>query len=208
MLDPALRPVKDRLLTPLAEALAPRAHPNTLSLLGFVVGLGCAALLARGATLPALALWAVNRLLDGLDGAVARARHAPTDLGGYLDLLLDFVLYALLPLAAAAGVELPSTADRAALAWLVAALLGTFYVNAASWMYLAAVLEKRSAGAAARSELTSITMPTGLVEGTETIIFYSLFMLFPGALGPLMIIMLAGVWLTIAQRVAWALRHL
>jgi phosphatidylglycerophosphate synthase len=201
--DPVLRPVKDRVLFPLARAVDRRVHPNVLTMVGFFVGLGCASLLAVGAYGPAFALWLANRVVDGLDGAVARVQRRQTDLGGYLDLLLDFVLYGVIPIALVAGVAAP-----AALLLPLAALLGSFYVNAASWMYLAAVLEKRAAGAAARAEQTSVTMPTALVEGTETIVFYSLFMLFPSALAPLFGLMAALVWVGVFQRLFWAVRHL
>src|SRR6266545_1820904 len=180
MLDPVLRPVKDRVLWPLARTVDRRVHPNVLTMVGFFVGLGCAALLAVGAYAPAFGLWLANRVVDGLDGAVARAQRRQTDLGGYLDLLLDFILYGVIPIALVAG-----RLEPAPLLLPLAALLGSFYVNAASWMYLAAVLEKRAAGAVARGEQTTVTMPTALVEGTETIVFYSLFMLFPNALAPL-----------------------
>lgn len=46
-------------------------------------------------------------------------------------------------------------------------------------MYLSALLEKRGAGARASGEPTSVTMPRGLVGGTETVLFYSAFLLFP-----------------------------
>ncbi len=51
-------------------------------------------------------------------------------------------------------------------------------------------------------------MPTALVEGTETIVFYSLFMLFPGALAPLFGLMAALVWVSVFQRLFWAVRNL
>lgn len=55
--------------------------------------------------------------------------------------------------------------------------------QSASWMYLAAILEKRPDQA--RTALTTITMPAGLIGGTKTIMFYGLFILWPGYLGPL-----------------------
>jgi len=204
MLDPALRHVKDRLLHPVARALGPRVHPHLVSLAGFGVGIGCALMLLWGEYAAGLLLWFLNRVLDGLDGALARAQRRQSDFGGYLDLLLDFALYALIPVCLALGAPGPPAALLPALG----ALLGSFYVNAASWLYLAAVLEKRALGAASRGEATSVTMPTGLIEGTETILFFSLFILLPGALAPLFAAMAVLVLLTAAQRLAWAARHL
>ena len=93
MLDPLLRPLLSRLLDPPARLLAGLGVPATaLTLVGLVAGLG---------VLPALATyhydWALicllaNRLLDGLDGAVAR-QGTPSDYGAYLDIVADMIFY-------------------------------------------------------------------------------------------------------------------
>ncbi len=172
---------------------------------GFLVGMGAALFAARAALGLALACWIGNRLLDGLDGTLARARQGQSDLGGYADLLLDFVVYAAIPVGFVLGAPL---AQRDTLALAALALVGTFYVNAASWMYLSALLERRGSGARARGELTSVTMPGGLVGGTETVVFYTLFFLSPGHLVELFLSMAALVAVTIVQRFVWATRHL
>lgn len=204
MFDAALRPWKDRLLDPVARAMGPRVSPNAVSLAGFAVGLAAVALLLLGSRAGALPLWLLSRAIDGLDGALARVHGRQTDFGGYLDVLLDFVLYALVPLALVLG--LPVVRARELLA--LSALLASFYVNAASWMYLAAVLEKRARGAADRGERTTVTMPGGIVEGAETILLYTLFLLFPAAIAPLFLAMAGLVLVTVAQRLAWAARSL
>jgi phosphatidylglycerophosphate synthase len=221
LLDAVLRPVKDRALAPVAQVVGWSLHPNTLSLLGFAAGLGCAATLAFGpsgtSSVPtravALALWLLGRVIDGLDGAVARRQGRASDVGGYLDIMLDFVVYALVPIAAVYGglsdsVGLNGGSEERTLWLCLALLLGTFYVNGASWMYLAALLEKRSAGATVRGEQTSVAMPTGLIEGSETILLYTLYILFPGALTLLFALTAVFVWITIAQRAIWASRAL
>jgi hypothetical protein len=136
-----------------------------------------------------------------------------------VDILADFVIYAGFPVALVVGA--PSTGGYLSLAFLLAC----FYLNTASWMYLAAILEKRKYGAIARacpapreapgtgepsrrSELTTITMPAGLIGGTETIIFYSLFLLWPAYLVPLYSLMAGMVLITIGQRLLWASRYL
>lgn len=171
MFDSTLRPLKDRLSAPLADAVGKRLAPDTVSLLALIAGLGCAASLGLGYRWLALALWLLNRLLDGLDGLIARSSGRTSDAGAYLDIMLDFTVYAALPLA--------MVWPEPALAYSVALLLGVFYINSASWMYLSALFEKRGAGATARGEATSVSMPRGLVEGSETIVFYTLLILFP-----------------------------
>lgn len=75
-------------------------------------------------------------------------------------------------------------------------------------MWLAAVLEQRNLGARTTGESTSVTMPGGLIAGTETMLFYTLFFLFPKHLAALFATMAALVIVTAAQRVVWAARHL
>lgn len=198
MLDRALRTVKDRAVDPLARALGPGVHPSSVTLAALAAGLAAAAALHRGALAAGLALWLLNRLLDGLDGAAARLHRRQSDFGGYLDILCDFAVYALVPIALALGRDEPRPLVELSL------LLASFYLNAASWMYLSALLEKRGAGA----EATSVVMPGGLIEGTETILLFCLFILFPAVLGPLFAITAALVLLTAAQRLGWAYRNL
>jgi phosphatidylglycerophosphate synthase len=200
--DLILRALKDRLLEPLARLLGPRVPPDLVTLVACLVGLGAGLCAWRRAYGAALALWALNRLLDGLDGTLARVHGRQTDFGGYLDILLDFAVYTAVPTGLALGRPTP-----AVLAACVA-LLGSFFVNAASWMYLSAVLERRDAGAQRRGELTTVTMPPGLIAGAETVVLYTLFLAAPGRLAELFGLMAALVYVTVGQRVVWARRHL
>ena len=201
MIDTLLRVPKERLLEPLATRLS-ETSPNRVTLASFVVGLGAVLVTGLGFYGWGLGLWLLNRLLDGLDGEVARRGGRQSDLGGYLDILCDLVVYALVPL----SLVLSNPSEGAYLA--LALLLTSFYVNAGSWMFLSALLEKRHRGALARGERTSVTMPSGLIEGAETVLFYSLFLLFPHAFTPLALLMVGLVAVTAGQRVVWALRVL
>lgn len=202
MLDPLLRPVKDRLLAPLASPLG-RVHPNWITSAAFAAGLLAAVAGWSGAFGLGLLAWIANRVLDGLDGLVARVHGKASELGGYMDLLVDFAVYAAIPLALA----LRPGADPA-LAGASALMLGTFYVNASAWMVLSALLEKRGHGAAARGEPTSVTLPEGLISGSETFVFYAAFFLFPEHLVALFHLMAALVAVTVAQRLVWGIRTL
>lgn len=205
MLDDLLRPLKERVLMPAATVVGRRIHPMIVTVAAFGIGLGAAVAAALGANRTGLALWLANRVLDGFDGTLARAQGAQTDLGGYVDIILDFVIYAAVPLGLVLGAAPP---ERATLAVAALAMVASFYVNAASWMYLAAILERRGAGAATRGELTTITMPRGLVGGTETIVFYVLFLAFPRSLLSLFTLVTALVLATVMQRLVWAVRRL
>ena len=199
MFDTYLRNTKDRIAEPIARRMV-RISPNTISIIGVVFGITSALFAARSLYLWGLAFWLINRALDGLDGLLARLHHKQDDFGGYLDILLDFVAYAAIPL----GFGLAAASQSIYLA--LAGLLSIYYLNTASWMYLAAILEKR---AAHDPEIaTTIVMPAGLVGGFETVVFYSLFFLLPQYLLLFFIVFSALIFITVIQRLIWAKKNL
>jgi phosphatidylserine synthase len=215
VVDRVLRPVKAHLLAPLSASLAVRlgrrgALPITAA--GLAVGLAAALAAAFGAFPAALGLWLLNRLLDGLDGEVARRLGSVDDRGGYLDLLADLVVYAAVPLGAAAGVTAVFGGEALVTSpatWpLTASLLAAYYVNLGSYAVLAALLEKRGRGAASRGDPTSIVLPAGIVEGTETVVLVAAMLAFPGLLPLWLGLGTALVAATAAQRAWWAARTL
>lgn len=185
-----------------ARRIAPIIGPGTITLLALAITIGAGWAAAVGLTALALFAWLLGRLLDGLDGPVARARGRASDLGGYHDILADTVGYVAIPLGVALRVDARS-------GWIsLAVLLGAFWVNGISWAYLAAILEKRGAGASSTGEMTSVTMRPALIEGTETIVFFSAFILFPQVAPWLFGAMAALVAFNVLQRLRWAARHL
>ena len=199
MFDERMRLMKDTVFHPMAQPLQ-AIPPWFFSVLGLIVGLGAAIALWQQAYLLGFLLWFFNRVFDALDGAVARTSGMQSDFGGYLDIIIDFVVYAAVPVGLALG------RMETAVTYSLIFLLCTFYVNGASWMYLAAILEKRTHQHADR--LTSVVMPAGLIGGTETIIFYTAFIFFPGVLPWLFSLMGLLVVVTIGQRLFWAIRYL
>lgn len=143
---------------------------NGVTILACLVGLLAAIAIALGWLWLGLALILVSRLGDGLDGAVAR-HTAPTDLGGLLDIVLDFVFYGAIPLA---FIILDPSANGLA----GAVLLFTFYVNGASFLAFSLIAEKKRLTTTARGA-KSIYFTTGLAEATETLIVFAAFCLFP-----------------------------
>lgn len=171
MFDRHLLPLQRRLLHPLARRIAAAGvTADAVSLVGFGLGLGGVALIAMGQFGLALGLILANRLLDGLDGEIARL-SGPTDRGAFLDLSLDFVFYALVPLGFAIH-------DSAANGLAAAALVVSFVGTGSSFLAFAAIAERRS--------LTSTAFPQkglyylgGLAEGAETILVFVLMCLLP-----------------------------
>ena len=198
MMDRSLRQIKDKTLEPIVKQLSGRIHPIAITLLGTVFAVLAAFAAFNGAYALGLVFWFINRILDGLDGAYARIWGKKSDLGGYIDTLSDFLAYTIIPL----GFVLHSPSIP--LLVIVALLFGTFYVNAAAFMYLAAILERNTSNA----ELTSLTMPRGIVEGGEAIIFFSAFFLFPEQISLLFSLLAILVVATTLQHIHWAIRNL
>lgn len=142
---------------------------NQLTLAGLVVGLACVPLLAIEAYGWALGCCLANRLIDGLDGAVARIR-GPTDFGGYADIVADMVFYAAIVLGFA--LARPQNALWAAL------LLASFVGTASSFLGYAVIAAKRGERTTVRGR-KSFFHAAGMIEGTETVLFLTCMFIFP-----------------------------
>lgn len=149
---------------------------DAISLAGFGLGLAAALAIGLGAPLAGLGLLAGNRLLDGLDGAVAR-RRGPTDRGAFLDITLDFLVYAAVPFAFAC-------ADPAGNAWAASALLMAFMGTAASFLAFAVLAERRGITSIAYAH-KGLHYLGGLTEGTETMLCFAAMCLRPDWFAPL-----------------------
>ena len=195
MFDAALRPLVDRLLDPVGRGLATLGvSANQISVVGFVFGIGAVAAVASGASAAALALFAANRLCDGLDGAVARA-NGPTDLGGFLDITLDFIIYSAIVFAFA----LADPGNATAAAFLIFSFVGT----GTSFLAFAITAQKRDISTDIRGKKSFFYLG-GLTEGLETIIFLVAVIIMPSFFGPLAWGFGALCWITTATRIYYA----
>ena len=171
MIDAALIPLQRRLLQPVARGLASRGiSANTTTLVGFGIGLLALPALAAQAYWLALIIILINRLLDGLDGAIAR-ETTPSDRGAFLDIALDFLFYAAVPLGFALA---DPTANALAAAVLMAAFIGT----GTSFLAFAIIAAQRGMRPAAYPT-KGIFYLGGLTEGAETIGLFVLICLLP-----------------------------
>ncbi|WAP68956.1 CDP-alcohol phosphatidyltransferase family protein [Jiella pelagia] len=198
MLDAVLR----RRIDPPVERLATRlvaagVGANAVTAAGLVIGLAAALAIALGAPLVGLVLILLSRLCDGLDGAIAK-KTRPTDLGGYLDIVFDFVFYGAIPLGFA-------VLDPAQNALPAAVLLLTFYANGASFLAYAILAEKRKIATEVRGT-KSFFFSTGLAEASETIIAFCLFCLFPAWFPVIALVFAAMTAWTCAARIWLAVR--
>lgn len=199
MLDTYIRPWIDPALNAAGRRLsAIGVSANAVTLGGLLLGLAASACIAWSHYTSALALILASRILDGLDGAVARATSI-TNRGGYLDTVCDFGFYAAVPL----GFALSSPAVNALPA---AALLAAFTATCASFLGFAAIAAKQGL-VSAQSGTKSFFYSRGLMEGTETIGFFICMCLWPDRFPALAWIFATLCLLTVLQRSAIAMRE-
>lgn len=199
MFDTALRRLIDPPLRRIARWVAGAGiSANALTLGGALVGLGAAVAISQQAFAIGLALILINRIFDGFDGAVARV-NGPTEWGGYLDTLADFLFYVSVPVAfgwVSAANQMPALA-----------LVASFTLTAVSFLGFAAIAARRGESDGAHGPKAFI-YSTGLMEGGETIAFFTLFCLFPEHFPTLAMIFAALCILTVAQRIVLAAKSL
>ena len=204
-----------RAIRPAIQALATGLHragvrANTLTWLGWAVGMASAVAIALQAYTAGLVLLVLSRLLDGLDGAVARL-GVPSDAGGFLDISLDFWFYAAIPLAFA-------WADPQANALPAAFLLAAFIGTGTSFLAYAVMREKQNKPVSEPTQQASSSNPGvalksfyflgGLTEATETLGFFIAMCLWPQHFSTLAAVFALLCLITSATRIKSGLRDL
>ncbi|WP_062224354.1 CDP-alcohol phosphatidyltransferase family protein [Aureimonas sp. D3] len=171
MFDHRIIPLQNRVLVPMARVLAKRGvRADALSWTGFGLGVVAFGLICANWYLAGLLAIAANRLVDGLDGSVARAT-LPTDRGAFLDIVLDFAFYTLVPLAFA-------LADPAANALAAAVLIASFVGTGTSFLAFSLIAERRGLRSA-KFPAKGIYYVGALAEGAETIAVFVAMCLVP-----------------------------
>jgi phosphatidylglycerophosphate synthase len=198
VIDASVRKLIDPFLDRQGLRLARRGwDANTMTFAGIAVGIAAAILIAIGYPGFAMVPLAANRMADGLDGAIARATRK-TDFGGYLDIAVDFLFYGLIPMA---FVWLDPAANGAAGAFLLA----SFYFNAASFLGYAVLAERRGMSTTTHGTKT-LYFTGGLLEGSETILFFLAICLLPQWFSPLAWVFGALCFVTATSRLLLAHR--
>lgn len=189
-----IKPLVNRLARLLVRA---GLSATQVTLAGFLIGMLAAILIAGGSYLAgAIAIFS-SRLCDALDGAVARLTQV-TDRGGFLDIALDFLFYASIPLAFA-------LADPTRNALPAAVLLAAFIGTGSSFLAFAVMAAKRG--------MTSVAYPDksfyflgGLTEATETLAFFAAMCFWPGHFAALAYSFAALCSITVLTRIGWGWR--
>ncbi len=199
MLDGPLRARTTSSLQAVAGPLARHGvTPGAVTAAGLAAGVGACVAAALAVWPLALALWLANRLLDAVDGAVARASGGGTDLGGFLDFLADFVVYGGFVL----GVAIALPDARVA----CCALLAVFLLNTVALLSFASLAGKRGLGVG--DDDRSLRFTVGAAEATETTVAYVALCLLPAHAATVAWVFAGLVAVTVLQRIALARRTL
>ena len=199
MLDSRLRPYIDPPLNHIAKFLARTGvTANTLTFTGFVFALCCFVSLAAGLYPLAILFIILNRLMDGLDGPLSRQTQS-TDLGGYLDIVFDFIFYSGTIFFFALGADDNTNSTALAAAFLIFSFMGT----GSSFLAYAIVAAKRGENHEEQGK-KSFYYAQGLAEGTETIITLLLICIFPKYFIIIAFTYAVICWITTAGRIGMA----
>lgn len=178
MLDRRLRAALETPVAALARAVdRPGVTPDGLTLSGLALALGSAVSAAVQWWPLALVLWLASRILDGLDGALARRRKADeragdSEAGGFLDITADFLAYG----ATVVGVAIGVTAGYDAPWWPFLLVLLTYYVNGTAFLAYSSIAERTGRTI---EDGRSLSFLGRIAEGTETIVVHSLWLILP-----------------------------
>jgi phosphatidylglycerophosphate synthase len=199
VLDRAARRLIDPVLDRLAVAAQQRGFSaNQITVAGFACGLAAMAAIALQSYALGLLLLLVNRLADGVDGALAK-RVGATDLGGYLDIVLDFIIYS----GAAFALAVAQPEHALAAAFLIFSFMGT----GSSFLAFAIFAAKRRLDGEAATNKGFYYLG-GITEGTETILLFVTVLLFPGWFPAAACVYGTLCWVTTIGRIGAAVRRL
>lgn len=197
MLDSHLRPFIDPPLNHVAKFLARQGvHADILTAVGFFFSLCAFAALSFQYYWVAIFFIILCRLMDGLDGPLARMTQA-TDLGGFYDIVSDFIFYS--------GTIFFFAVGRPDMALAAAFLIFSFMGTGSAFLAFA-ILAAKNGHHHEKQGKKSFFYVAGLAEGTESIAVLLLICIFPNAFVWIAYIYGAICWMTTLGRVIHATR--
>ena len=173
MFDRQIQNFTQKPLTAIAKVLLNFLKPNHITIIGFIFGVLMCISIYFEFYLTSIFFLILNRLCDGLDGVMARISH-PTNLGAYLDIVFDFIIYS--------GYVLAFGLQNSNNLILSNFLLFSF-ICTSSTFFAQSLLQSKTYFQKNRDNDFEIkkgfVYASGLIEGTETIIFMIICILFP-----------------------------
>jgi phosphatidylglycerophosphate synthase len=170
MFDRQIQKFTQKPLQYIAKLFLKFISPNQMTFIGFSFGVLMCLFIIIDQYLFATIFLFLNRLSDGLDGTMARLQ-TPTPLGGYLDIVLDFLIYG--------GFVLSFGITEQNNSLLSMVLLFCYIGTGSTFLAKAAILPSLTNQNLNEEIPKSFHYAVGLVEGTETIVFMVLCLLFP-----------------------------
>jgi len=170
MFDRQIQKFTQKPLKYIAKLFLKFISPNQMTFIGFSFGVLMCLFIIIDQYLFATIFLFLNRLSDGLDGTMARLQ-TPTPLGGYLDIVLDFLIYG--------GFVLSFGITEQNNALLSMVLLFCYIGTGGTFLAKAAILPSLTNQNLNEEIPKSFHYAVGLIEGTETIVFMVLCLLLP-----------------------------
>ena len=193
MLDKTLLTHAKPILSKLANiACKVGVSANSASIIGFIFGIIAACLVGFGYFFLALICFMFNRIFDGLDGAIARKQH-PTHRGAFVDIVFDFIIYSSIPFAFAVYNEEYS--------FVACFLIFSFIGTGTSFLAYAIIHGQIPKKNKNQNGEKGFYYLGGLIEGSETVFFIVLILLFPSLFSPIGILFGCLCWLTTIFRI-------
>jgi phosphatidylglycerophosphate synthase len=174
MFDRHLQKLAQKPLSFFAKIILKYLSANQITIIGFIFGLMMCLFIYIELFFLAIFFLILNRICDGLDGVMARLT-VPTYLGAYLDIVLDFIFYS-------AFILIFGLLDTSNI--IITCLLLFSYICTGTTFLAQAIIQPKL-DLVQKDESLDIDIPksfyysAGLIEGTETILFMIMCLLFP-----------------------------
>ena len=176
MFDRSIQRLIQKPLSFLGKFLLKILQPNQITFIGFFFGIVMCFLIFINSYFLAILFLFLNRLCDGLDGVMAR-QTSPSPLGAYLDIILDFIIYAAFVLVFSLENEINL---------LTGVFLLFTYICTGTTFLTQAIIQPQLDYSQQQDNVEgeipkSFIYASGLIEGTETIFFMFLCLIIPKA---------------------------
>ena len=166
-------------------------NANFITFLGFFFGLCSFYFITNAQFEYALIFLFLNRFCDGMDGAIARLTKE-TDIGAFYDIILDFIFYSLFPIAFI-FVDIENS-------FSICFLLLSFVATQSTFLASAWILEKNKI-LIPHDHKKSFYYSGGITEGFETIVCFTLMLLFHESIDYIAYIFGILCWITFFIRI-------
>ncbi len=196
MIDNHFRKVMPKMVDPIIKILMKlRVKPNQVTVFAFLVSSSSVWFVLNNYFILAALIWWTGRILDGMDGILARASKTTSSFGAYLDIVLDMAAYSLFVVGL--SIRFPELQFN----WIL--ILGLYVLCITSALSFGSLLGEKEI-----KDNRGLKFGAGLAEAGETGIAYTLFMIFPKHIAILSLIWIGVLLITVLARTSLAYKTL